>query len=87
MTALSSFNRYDMTGVKLRSNTSTMIDERIYYIVKKFPDKKASSLYAAYDFETGISVAWNTDRDEVLKFLNENKDRIEQKFKEINYEE
>ena len=72
-----------MTGVKLRSNTSTIVDGRVYYIVKKFADGKASSLYAAFDFKTGITCGWNNDKDKLIGWLNEHSQAIEDKFKEV----
>lgn len=83
MKKLSDFDRYDMTGVKLRSNTSALINDRAYYIVKKFADGKASSLYAAFDFKTGIPTAWNQDKDKLIEWLEDNSQRIEDRFKEI----
>ena len=83
MRSLSEFSRYDMTGVKLRSDTSALINDRAYYIVKQFASGKASKLYAAFDFKTGIPVAWNLDKDKLIEWLEYNSGRIEEKFKEI----
>ena len=83
MRSLNDFDRYDMTGVKLRSNTSALINDRAYYIVKKFSDGKASMLYAAFDFKTGIPVAWNLDKDKLIEWLESHSSDIEDRFKEI----
>lgn len=77
------FNCYDMSNVKLRSDTSHMVGDRIYYIVKQFPNGKASTLYTAYDYKSGISVYWHLKKDEVIKWLDENADKIEKRFKKV----
>ncbi len=77
------FKRYDMSDVKLRSNTSHMVNDRIYYIVKKFPDGKASKLFTAYDFKSGISVYWHQDKSELIKWLESHRQKIEDKFTEV----
>ena len=77
------FNKFDMSGVKVRSNTSVIIGDRLYYIVKKFYDGTASKLFTAYDYKSGISVAWNLDKKELIKWLEDNQEKIENKFKEV----
>ena len=72
-----------MSKVKLRSNTSTMVGERIYYIVKQFPTGKPSKLYAAYDFKSGISVYWHDDKEKLIQWLNDNEEKIEKRFKKV----
>ena len=84
MRSLSEFSRYDMTGVKLRSDTSALINDRAYYIVKQFASGKASKLYAAFDFKTGITCAWNQDKEELIKWLEDNSELIENIFEEID---
>lgn len=60
-----------------------MVGDRIYYIVKKFPDGKVSTLYTAYDYKSGISVYWHLKKDEVIKWLDGNANLIEERFKEV----
>ena len=74
----------DMSSVKLRSNTSTIVGDRVYYIVKKFPDGKASTLYSAYDYPSGILVYWNSSKKVLIEWLNDNAQKIEDKFLEVN---
>ena len=76
----------DIKNVKLRSNTSTMVGERIYYIVKKFPDGKVCGLFSAYDYPSGILVYWEASKTNLVKWLNENEDKINKQFKEIDYD-
>lgn len=73
----------DMSSVKLRSDTSTIVGDRVYYIVKKFPDGKASKLYAAFDYKSGIVVYWHPEKDKVILWLNDNADKIEDRFAEV----
>lgn len=80
---MSTFNRYDMSNVKLQSNTSHMVGDRVYYIVKQFANGKASTLYAAFDFKSGITVYWHVKKDVLIKWLDENEEKIEARFKEI----
>ena len=72
-----------MSSVKLRSNTSTIVGDRVYYIVKKFPNGTASQLYAAYDFKSGISVYWHLDKEALIEWLNDNAEKVEKRFVEV----
>lgn len=77
------FNRYNMSNVKLRSDTSHMVGDRVYYIVKQFANGKASGLYAAFDFKSGITVYWHVKKDTLIEWLEDNEEKIEARFKEI----
>ncbi len=77
------FNKFDMSTIKVRSNTSTIVGDRLYYIVKKFPNGKPSSLYAAYDFNSGIAVYWNLNKKILIDWLNDNAERVEKRFAEV----
>ncbi len=77
------FARYNTKNVKLRSNTSCIVGERVYYIVKKFADGKTSILYCAFDYKSGIPVYWNMKKDVLIKWLNDHKEKIEAKFLEV----
>ena len=79
-------HRMDMSGVKLRSNTSTMVGERLYYIVKKNYDGTTANLYVAYDYESGIKTAFHHDKTLLIEWLNDNASRIEEKLKRVENE-
>ena len=77
------FARFDMSNIKLRSNTSHMVGDRVYYIVKKFADGKASKLYAAFDYKSGIAVYWHENKSQLILWLDENEEKIEKRFKKV----
>jgi len=83
MSRIDTIQRFNMNGIKLRSNTSLIVDDRIYYIVKKFPDGKPSKLYAAYDFKSGICVGYAMIKDDLIKWLQKRSGAIEREFKKI----
>ena len=78
-----SVKRFKMDGIKLRSNTSTQVGDRLYYIAKKDLDGKASKLYNAYDYKSGIVVYWHSNKEALIQWLNDNAQKIEDRFIEV----
>jgi len=80
---LHEFSRFDVNGVKLTKANSEIIEGRIYYIVKKDVNRKTTSMYMAYDYETGIPVYWHKKKEQLIEWLKERADLIDEKFKGI----
>ena len=76
------YRRFDMSTVKVRSNTSHIVNGRLFYIVKKDVNGKTHTVFSAYDFKTGINVANGFPKEGLIELLDNGIDRIEERFKE-----
>ena len=54
-----------------------MFGDTIFYVGKKNYEEKAFSMYAAYTYPQGICAYWNTDKEALKLWLEDNIDKIE----------
>ncbi len=71
----------DILSKKLTRANSFLYNGVVFYIVKKFPDGKASKLYAAYLYPSGVHITADYSKDnlkvrltarvqEIIEFMN-----------------
>lgn len=56
---------------RLNARNSVELWDRKVYLVKKTADYQASKLYHAYDLETGIQLAVDYDKQNLIKFVKQ----------------
>jgi hypothetical protein len=61
---------------KLTKANSTIVGNRVIYIVKKDHEQKTSKLYIAYDYKTKIQLAYNSEKDKLIEYLNKRKEDL-----------
>ena len=66
-------------GKKLTKANSFMTGDTIFYVAKKLKNDSPSSIYWAYLYPSGIAVRGDIKKDDLLKWLEENIERIEDK--------
>lgn len=63
--------RYEPEIKRLTKASSCIASGRVIYIAKKDYTGKASKLYVAYDYKTKIQLAFNTNKDKLIEYIQE----------------
>ena len=64
---------------KLTKANSYMAGDTIFYVAKKLKNEAVAQHYWAYLYPSGIVVRGDEDKDKLLKWLDDNIERIEEK--------
>jgi len=69
---------------KLTKSNSYMVDNLIFYIVKKDIYQKPIPFYAAYEYKSKYLVNFSKDKNKLINWLERNIDKIKIKLEEHN---
>jgi hypothetical protein len=71
------FSRYEPEISKITKANSVLVNNRLFYIIKKDEDGKACKAYCVYDYETRIKLGFFWDKTTIV-------DNLKKIFKEKN---